>query len=126
MTRIGLLTLAAIALSIVISAMNSAPVEAYPQFKKAFDTKYLGDKTTPEQMSLDAEVKKAKCNVCHEGKSKKMRNAYGKALGELLGKEDKNDTDKIMKALETVESKKAEGASESFGDALKKGHLPVK
>ena len=63
----------------------------------------------------------AKCNTCHEGTDKKMRNAYGKALDVLLDKAtDAKDTAKINAALDKVAADNAK-----FGDNLKAGKLPT-
>ena len=61
-----------------------------------------------------------KCNVCHEGTDKKMRNEYGKALNAHLKKGDAKDTAKINAAFETVAKENAK-----FGDNLKAGKLPT-
>ena len=70
----------------------------------------------------------AKCNVCHVGKSKKDRNAYGHALADLLDKkEDAKDVAKIRAALEKVAgmpSDPAKADSVTFGDLIKQGKLP--
>jgi hypothetical protein len=94
---------------------------AIKQFADEFKAVYV-EEGTP----LAAEVEKAKCNVCHMGKSKKDRNAYGQALAELLDKkEDKDNKDKIRQALETVAAKPSAGAgSPTFGDLIKEGKLP--
>jgi hypothetical protein len=94
---------------------------AIKQFADEFKAAYV-EEGTP----LAAEVEKAKCNVCHMGKSKKDRNAYGQALSELLDKkEDKDNKDKIRQALETVAAKPSAGAgSPTFGDLIKEGKLP--
>ena len=94
---------------------------AIKQFADEFKAVYV-EEGTP----LAAEVEKAKCNVCHMGKSKKDRNAYGQALSELLDKkEDKDNKDKIRQALETVAAKPSAGAgSPTFGDLIKEGKLP--
>jgi hypothetical protein len=99
----------------------SSPALAIKQFADEFNAVYVKEGTP-----LAAEVEKAKCNVCHVGKSKKDRNAYGQALAELLDKkEDKDNKDKIRQALETVASKPSAGAgSPTFGDLIKDGKLP--
>lgn len=61
-----------------------------------------------------------KCNVCHKGENKKMRNEYGMALGELLKKGDAKDTAKIIKSMDDVAA-----ANKKFGDNLKAGKLPT-
>ena len=97
------------------------PAFAIKQFFDEFKTMYVKDGTP-----LATAVESAKCNVCHVGKSKKDRNAYGNALAELLDKkEDKDNKDKIRQALETVAAKPSAGAgSPTFGDLIKEGKLP--
>lgn len=94
---------------------------AIKQFADEFKATYV-EEGTP----LAAEVEKAKCNVCHVGKSKKDRNAYGEALAKLLDKkEDKDNKEKIRQALETVAAQPSAGAgSPTFGDLIKEGKLP--
>ena len=69
-----------------------------------------------------------KCNVCHVGKDKKERNAYGKALDERLDKKaDKENKGKIRKMMEEVAALPSGDKSDSptFGALLKEGKLPV-
>jgi hypothetical protein len=77
---------------------------------------------------LAAEVETAKCNVCHKGKSKKDRNAYGHALAERLDKkEDAKNVEKIRKALEEVaalSSDPAKADAPTFGQLIAEGKLP--
>jgi predicted adenine nucleotide alpha hydrolase (AANH) superfamily ATPase len=107
--------------------------QAFPQFFKVFEERYIGDKSSDTQKSLAAHIERVnKCNVCHDprkdenGKaSKKKRNPYGEALGKLLSKDDKKDTKKITTSLTTVEKEKsAESAKKIFGELLKEGKLP--
>jgi hypothetical protein len=106
-------------------AAGSSAREAFAikQFFDEFKTVYVKDGTP-----LAAAVETAKCNVCHVGKSKKDRNAYGNALAEKLDKkEDAKNVEKIRKALEDVEalpSDPAKADSPSFGALLKEGKLP--
>jgi hypothetical protein len=99
----------------------SSPAFAIKQFADEFKALYVKDGTP-----LAAEVEKAKCNVCHVGKNKKDRNAYGEALAALLDKkEDKDNKDKIRQALEAVAAKPSGAAgSPTFGDLIKEGKLP--
>ena len=62
----------------------------------------------------------AKCNVCHAGTDKKMRNDYGKALGGALGAPNEKDIEKVKAALKKVEETNA-----GFAEKLKAGKLPV-
>jgi predicted adenine nucleotide alpha hydrolase (AANH) superfamily ATPase len=106
--------------------------QAFPQFFKVFEEKYVGDKSTDVQKSIAAHIERVeKCNVCHDprkddsGKaSKKNRNPYGEALAKLLTKDDKKDTKKITESLGKVEKEKVEKAKQLFGELLKEGKLP--
>jgi len=96
---------------------------AIKQFADEFKAVYVKDGTP-----LAAEVETAKCNVCHKGKSKKDRNAYGEALAKLLDKKvDKDNKDKIREALATVakeSSNPADASAPTFGALIDEGKLP--
>jgi hypothetical protein len=106
-------------------AVGSSAREAFAikQFFDEFKAVYVKDGTP-----LAAAVETAKCNVCHVGKSKKDRNAYGNALAEKLDKkEDAKNVEKIRKALEEVAalpSDSAKADSPTFGALLAEGKLP--
>jgi hypothetical protein len=106
-------------------AVGSSAREAFAikQFFDEFKAVYVKDGTP-----LAAAVETAKCNVCHVGKSKKDRNAYGNALAEKLDKkEDAKNVEKIRKALEEVASLPSDSAkadSPTFGALLAEGKLP--
>jgi len=114
--------LVALALTIAIAG-SASEAFAIKQFFDEFKEAYV-----KEGSPLAAEVETAKCNVCHKGKSKKDRNAYGEALAKLLDKkEDKDNKDKIRQALQTVEkesSDPAKGDAPTFGGLIKEGKLP--
>jgi predicted Ser/Thr protein kinase len=100
--------------------------------REAFAIKQFADEFKEvyekEGTPLAAEIEAAKCNVCHKGKNKKDRNAYGEALAKLLDKkEDKDNKQKIREALETVakeSSNPADAAAPTFGALLDEGKLP--
>src|SRR5690242_19000625 len=95
----------ALAIAVAMSATPYVGVEtarAVPPFKKEFDSLYVKkDSSEPNEKALAEAVEKVKCNVCHEGKDKKKRNAYGKELSKLLTKKDK-DPAKIKEAIEKI------------------------
>ena len=93
-----------------------APVEARPNYKKAFDTNY-------EKVAKD---NKTTCVVCHkEGTDdKKMRNNYGEALAKNIAKMEKDEA-KIKEAFEKTEKEKSAIKDKTFGDLLKDGKLPA-
>lgn len=96
---------------------------AIKQFADEFKEVYVKEGTP-----LAAEVETAKCNVCHKGKSKKDRNAYGEALAKLLDKkEDKANKEKIRQALETVAKESSDPSkpdAPTFGELIAEGKLP--
>lgn len=100
------------------------PAFAIKQFQNEFESLYV-----TAGSPLATEVEKAKCNICHVGKDKKERNAYGKALDERLDKKaDKEDKEKIRKMLEEVAALPSDPEkkdSPTFGDLIKSGKLPV-
>lgn len=99
------------------------PAFAIKQFFDEFKTMYVKDGTP-----LATAVESAKCNVCHVGKSKKDRNAYGNALAELLDKkEDAKNVEKIKKALTDVAAMPSDPNkkdSPTFGKLIEEGKLP--
>lgn len=111
-------------------ALLPANVLAVVQFQKQFALTYVKkDSDDPAAKEFESKVRKAKCNVCHLGKDKKMLNVYGKALSELLDhKKDKTDEEKIVNALKTVADKpSAPDAPDAptFGQLIEKGDLPA-
>ena len=110
---------------VVALAAGGAAREAFAikQFFDEFKAMYVKDGTP-----LATAVETAKCNVCHMGKSKKDRNAYGNALADRLDKkEDAKNVEKIKKALEEVAglpSDPAKADSPKFGKLIEEGKLP--
>lgn len=114
-------------LACVIACSLTGSAFATPVFKKAFDENY------GKNEAIKKASEEAKCNVCHFGNSKKNKNDYGKALGELL-KKDKYKEDRVKaepeavkkeieEAFKKVEAAKSKGG-DTFGDRLKAGKLP--
>ncbi|MBX3414208.1 MAG: hypothetical protein KF708_16085 [Pirellulales bacterium] len=129
MRKVSLAALAGAIVLAVLTHLCADTAHAIPPFKKEFDTKYVKkDSTDAVDVQFVALVEEVKCNVCHKGKDKKMRNAYGDALAELLDKkEDAKNVEKIQKALDEVAGKPSNPADEkspTFGDLIKKGELP--
>lgn len=125
---VACLIVAGVALSLTDSA------SAISAFSKQFKKTYVDDNKDAPKGFADA-VTKAKCNVCHFGKTKKNRNDYAAELSKLLDKKDpdfktaaikadpKTAEKKILEAFEKVaKMKNKEG--DVFGDLIKKGKLP--
>ena len=119
----GVLAVAAMA---ILVAAGARPALAIKQFGDEFKAVYVkADSNDPAEKALAAAVEGAKCNVCHKGKEKKDRNAYGEALAALLDKkEDAKNAEKIRKALETVAAQPSVAGGPTFGDLIKQGKLP--
>lgn len=114
---------------VILLGPAAPPAKAIKPFFEEFEAVYLKrDSSDAKDKSFVAVVEKAKCNVCHEGKSKKERNIYGMALDMLLDKKaDKDDKEKIKKALATVAELKSDPVksdSPTFGQLIAQGKLP--
>ncbi len=108
------------AIALVLTATPST-LEATPNIKKAFDANYVKTSTSAD---FKAAAAKAKCNVCHYGKSKKNRNDFGKAISKFTNKKEK-DAAKLADALKkAVLEKNADKAT--FESLIKAGKLPGK
>src|SRR3954462_3154018 len=111
-------------LSLIGAAFSMQSASALPPFNKEWVAKYnAGDK--------NAAYTEAKCNVCHAGESKKMKNEYGKAVGKFLTKatynEIKEDEAAAKKYIaEGVAKAEAEQgvACKPYGELLKAGQRP--
>jgi len=122
-----------IAVGLSLTGLSSAAFAIKP-FQEHFAKIYAGDDANEEFKAL---VDEAKCNVCHIAKEdkKKVRNVYGKALQELLEKDEfpiaefKKDQEKYAERLKEL-FKKSEGEKsgdekhKTFGDRMKANLLP--
>ena len=126
-SRYALVAGAAVAIACGGSAREAFAIK---QFFDEFKAVYVKpDSGEAAEKALVAEVETAKCNVCHVGSVKKDRNVYGNALADRLDKkEDKDNAEKIKKALEEVAALPSDPAkpdSPTFGALLKAGKLPI-
>src|SRR5215204_4745439 len=104
----------------------ASPVGALPvnntEFKKEYvDT--LKDKKFAEEMNK-ADVK---CLVCHQGKNRKNRNAFGNDVSKLLTKKDAKDKEKIAAGLKKALAMHVDpknDKSETYLDLLKASKWP--
>jgi len=125
-----------LSLALVLIVANRA--SAIPPFFKEFQAKYVKADSADEKDKAFATLvtQTAKCNVCHQGTDKKMRNAYGQKLSELLKKDNfkaerlKDEADKckaeMIAAFDAVAAMKSgDDASPTFGELLAQGKLPA-
>lgn len=122
-----LLIAVAVAQGTLLVTADSA--DAIVPFMREFAAKYVDKESAdPEMQAFAKAVKTAKCNLCHKGKKKKDRNAYGEALSELLDKKkDKKDKAKIQEALEKVAQRKSspdDDQAPTFGELIAQNKLP--
>jgi hypothetical protein len=112
----------------IVFGVGTPKAEAVKPFYEGFVTKYVKkDSTDEKEKAFAVLVDKAKCNVCHEGTSKKNRNAYGKAVNTLLEKSDKDNAEKIAESLEKTAAMKVKAddpKAPTFGEMIKQGRLP--
>lgn len=124
-----------IVLVVACLAMTATPpAYAFKQVSDLFKEVYDGDDANEDFKAL---VAKAKCYICHvkAEKSKKVRNPYGKALHELMEKEEfpvkdfkkdpKKYADQLKKIFEKAEEEKTEDKEHNtFGARIKANLLP--
>jgi len=107
-------------------SVNSA--SALPPFNKEWTAKYVEGNSNAKFLEA---VSTAKCNVCHQGTSKKEHNEYGKAVKKYLTKakyteikEDEAAGKKyIIESLQKAEAEKS-ASGKTWGELLKAGTLP--
>jgi len=103
------------------------PADGVLQFYKVFESEYLADHPDQEFVTL---VKKPtnRCFVCHQGKKRTNRNAFGQPLAELLdAKQDARDKEKIASALKEVVAMHVDAddeSSETFRDRIAASKWP--
>jgi hypothetical protein len=113
---------------LVVAGLFMPSASALPPFNKEWMAKY---KDGSKNAKFVEAVETAKCNVCHQGESKKMRNEYGKAVGKYLTKAKYNEIKDdeaaakkyILEGLQKAEGEK-NGGGKSYGDVMKAGTLP--
>ncbi|ADB18963.1 conserved hypothetical protein [Pirellula staleyi DSM 6068] len=113
---------------LLVVALMASQASALPPFNKEFTAKYVEGNSNAAFVEA---VGTAKCNACHEGKSKKDKNEYGKAVAKFLTKADfekvKADADAAKKYIvEGLEKAAAEknAAGKTFGELIAAGELP--
>ena len=101
---------------------------ALPPFNKEWTARYVEGNGNAKFVEA---VSTAKCNVCHQGTSKKEHNEYGKAVKKYLTKakytqikEDEAAGKKyIIESLQKAEAEKSP-SGKTYGELLKAGTLP--
>ncbi len=110
----------------LLGCWGGASVRAEPPFLKEFLAKYAKADGTADEQAYAELLNKTKCNICHMGKTKKERNAFGKAMSEFLKKGEK-DKAVIAKAIDDAGAKKSvtdDDASPTFAELIAQFKLP--
>lgn len=110
----------------IVWCVNSA--SALPPFNKEWRAKYVEGNSNAKFVEA---VEAAKCNVCHQGTSKKEHNEYGKAVQKYMTKAKYNEIKDdeaagkkyILEGLQKAEGEKG-GNGKTYGEMLKAGTLP--
>lgn len=111
----------------VLASATARPAAAVLAFYKVWETEYLTNHPDQDYATL---VKKSanRCFVCHVGKKRTHRNAYGKQLAELLDrKKDVKDKEKILAAIKQVGEMQVDpndDQSETFAARIAAGKFP--
>lgn len=118
---------------LVVVGMGVANAWAVPAFDAAFKKMYCEGNSNAKFVEA---VGAAKCDVCHNGKDKKVRNEYGQAVGKFLKKGDFGGDSKkydpkseegmkvLAEGLKKAEGEKA-ASGKTFGEIIKAGELPA-
>ena len=113
----AVVTMVAVVAAIGLVFSSGSPVHARMQYKKAWDAANMKEGSAISK-SLNG---MSNCNICHQGKERKNRNAYGAAIGKALGEKNVMDVEKINAALEKAGKEKPAGKDKTFGDLIKDG-----
>ncbi len=104
-----------------------SPAAAIKPFYDEFKKDYL-DTLKDKKFAESIDKGDAKCLICHQGKQKKNRNAFGKEIGKLLDrKKDAKNTDKMDAAFKKVLAMHVDPKnekSETYMDRLKASKWP--
>lgn len=111
--------------AIVLS--NTRPASAVVQFYKVFAKEYL-DTHPDKEFAAAAKKSSARCYLCHVGKKRTHRNAFGEELAKYLDKKkDAKDTAKISEALKKALAAHVDPndeSSETYADRLAASKWP--
>ncbi len=128
MKKTVVLALSVVLLAALATLSNVRSARAVPQFRKDFVAKYVkGESSNSKDQAFAEAVNKARCNVCHVGTDKTIRNPFGRALAKLISMEDTGDRKKVFAAFDQVASEKVDPKnpkSPTFGERISAGKLP--
>ncbi|QDT67745.1 hypothetical protein MalM25_06480 [Planctomycetes bacterium MalM25] len=119
-------------IALLMIALAAAPAGAHPEYQRAFLDRYT--KGVGADKDFRKLARKAKCNVCHQGKEDRTNyNRYGEAFlsrlaeADRLSEEHKKDKEKVAAAIELVAGLSTDPddpAAPTFGSLIAEGTLP--
>jgi hypothetical protein len=110
----------------VLAGGVARPAFAVQQFYNVFKEVYLTDHENEEFLKA-ASNPKTRCFVCHQGKIKRNRNAYGVQISKLLNKKDAKNVEKIKAALAEVGAMHSDPEDETsltYDELIAAGEFP--
>ncbi len=120
--RIALLTI----------ALAAVPACAPPEYQRAFLNRYT--KGSGVDKDFRKLARKAKCNLCHQGKEDRANyNRYGEAFinrlseADRLSEEHKKDKERVAAAIELaagLSTDRDDAEAPTFGELIAAGELP--
>lgn len=117
--------LIAAAFAVMWASVLTGDALAWKQVQDEWQRLYLTDH--PDETFVTLCKKKAKCHVCHQGKSKKHNNPYGELFSGKITKEDRKDTEKISRVIQEIgrlRSTPNDEKSPTFEQLIAKSKLP--
>jgi hypothetical protein len=139
--KLRILVIASLLVCLGSVPLRDPAAEAFPAFKRRFDTRYLAQ-GTPLSRAYGG---RSTCNVCHVGGAadREHRNEYGQALAKLLDRADAEalgverqrlnpqaaraaltKIDSVLRAVEGLPSG-AQADAPTFGQLIRQGILPI-
>lgn len=119
-------------LALLTIALAASPACAHPEYQRAFLNRYT--KGSGVDKDFRKLARKAKCNLCHQGKEDRANyNRYGEAFisrlseAERLTEEHKKDKERVAAAIELAAALTLDPDDEStptFGELIAAGELP--
>lgn len=117
-----------VALSLIVAVSATRRAAAIGPFYEEFKKDYI-ENNENKQFAEEAGKKPQGCLICHQGKEKKVRNAFGKEVGKLLDKKkDAKDTAKMDEAFKkalAMHVDPKDPKSETYMDRVKAGKWPA-
>ncbi len=109
-------------------ATIAPPVDAVEEFYAELEAKYVKPESKNQNdVVLTIAFEQARCTICHPGDDKHRLTAYGGQVAWRINKYDKENREKIQKALEQVAALRSDPRdpkSPTYGELFREGRLP--